>query len=55
MIVGRKSKGYWNFENCYTEALNYRIREDFKKNSSGAYNSARKNMWLDLCFQNKIT
>jgi len=50
MIVGRKAKGYWNFENCYNEALKYRIKEDFKKNSSGAYNSARKNMWLDLIF-----
>lgn len=37
----------WNKETCFAEAKKYTVRAHFKKNSSGAYNVARKNGWLD--------
>ena len=37
----------WNKETCFAEAKKYTVRAHFKKNSSGAYNAARKNGWLD--------
>jgi len=43
----RRIKGYWNKENCRIESLKYMSRKDFKRNSKGAYDSARKNNWLD--------
>jgi predicted GIY-YIG superfamily endonuclease len=38
---------YWTFERCKEEALKYDKRNVFKKLSSGAYNSALINKWLD--------
>lgn len=43
-----KPVGYWNFDNCNTEALRYETRNKFRKGSSGAYHSAMNNKWLDL-------
>lgn len=37
----------WDKEKCYKEALKYTKRSDFSKSSNGAYESARKNGWLD--------
>jgi predicted GIY-YIG superfamily endonuclease len=40
----------WNKEECEKEALKYKNRNDFMLNSHSAYNSARKNKWLnDIC------
>ena len=44
----RKSNGYWNKKDfCKNEALKYNSKAHFHKNSSSAYNSARRNNWLD--------
>lgn len=37
----------WTKEKCHEEALKYEHRIDFKKNTRGAYHSARINKWLD--------
>ena len=42
-----KPKGYWNKENCHKEALKYKNRTEFYKNSSSAYYSSHKNNWID--------
>ena len=44
----RKPNGYWTKENCKKEALKYTKRSDFNTKSNGAYESARKNGWLDI-------
>jgi predicted GIY-YIG superfamily endonuclease len=46
----------WCFENVKNEALKYNNRMDFSKYSSGAYDAALSNKWLDVvCFHmNKI-
>ena len=43
----RKQRGYWNKEKCAEEALKYKIRSEFFKNSNSAYTSASKNGFLD--------
>lgn len=43
----RKHKNYWNRENCATEALKYKSKVEFIRNSMSAYNSAIKNGWLE--------
>lgn len=42
-----KPHKYWNFEKCKEEALKYERWNDFRKNCSSAYNSARAQGWLD--------
>jgi len=40
--------GYWTIkENCQIESLKYKTRSEFYKVSRSAYNSSRKNGWLD--------
>ena len=47
----RKEPGYWqNYENCKEEAQKYSSRSEFCKGSSGAYEVAWKNKWLDEFF-----
>lgn len=43
----RKPKGYWNYENCFNEALNYNSRLEFARGNQRAYEVALKNGWLD--------
>jgi len=38
---------YWIKEKCHKEALNYKSRYSFQKNSGGAYSASRKNGWLN--------
>ena len=46
--IGRKPKNHWNEKkNVIEESKKYSNRTDFKKGSQNAYNSARKNNWLD--------
>ena len=45
MVKSKKIK--WTFVNCKKESLIYKTRSTFCKKSNGAYNSARKNGWLD--------
>lgn len=48
MIKLRKPTGYWNIKkHCIDEAKKYNKKYLFGKYSYGAYNSARKNKWLD--------
>jgi len=46
-----KPSGYWDIkENCLQESLKYKTRGEFKKGTSGAYNSSSRNGWLDEFF-----
>jgi len=48
MVELRKPIGHWDIkENCRKEALKYKIRIEFQKESGGAYQSSRRNGWLD--------
>jgi len=49
-MIKKTNNLYWTKERCQEEALNYEYRNDFRKNSKGAYSSAHKNGWLnDIC------
>lgn len=52
----KKPNGYWKYDTCYEEAKKYFSRNEFLRNSSCAYNVARKNKWLDdyTWFRNPI-
>lgn len=47
MIEIKKPNGYWTKEKCEKEALKYSKITEFRKKCSSAYNSAKKNKWLD--------
>jgi len=47
MISPIKPMGYWTKEKCQKEALKYKYRSEFQKNSSSAYIISRKNGWID--------
>jgi len=50
MIEKRKPMYYWVKENCQIEALKYKSKWEFFKKSNGAYESSRKNGYLnDIC------
>lgn len=40
-------KGFWNRESCYLEAKRYKSKQEFHDGSIGAYQSAKRNGWLD--------
>jgi len=50
MIEILKPRGYWTKENCQKESLKYKTRLEFRKGTSRAYGSSRKNGWLDEFF-----
>lgn len=41
--------GYWTKEKCIDSALKYKTSKEWKSNHGAAYNTARKNNWLDEC------
>ena len=44
----QKPTGYWNdYDNCYNEAKKYSSKIEFRNGSSGAYQVASRNGWLD--------
>lgn len=46
--MGRKPANFkWSKEKCQEEALKYKHKIDFKKNSKGAYSASLKNGWKD--------
>jgi hypothetical protein len=49
------TRGYWNIkENCIKESKKSSGKKNFRKNSGGAYDSAKRNGWLDeICELNK--
>ena len=47
----KKPNGYWDvFENVEREAKKYKSRTECARNSSGAYDAARRHGWLDILF-----
>lgn len=40
---------YWTLERCKSDALKYTYRNQWRERSEGAYASARKHGWLNLC------
>jgi hypothetical protein len=46
----KHSKNYWTYDKCKEEALKYKTKTEYQKNSKGAYNSSRNNGWFeDIC------
>ena len=43
----RHSRNYWTYERCKEEALKYKTKTEYQKNSKGSYNSSRNNGWFD--------
>ena len=44
----------WTKEKCKEEAIKYKTKKEFEKNSKSGYNASWKNGWLDeLCFHMK--
>ena len=55
MAYKQKPAYYWNYENCRIEALKYTSKKEFNKTCTSAYQSAKRNGWLeDLCDHMKI-
>jgi predicted GIY-YIG superfamily endonuclease len=50
MVELKKPKNHWTKENCIQESLKYKTRTEFKKGSGSAYQSSRRNGWLDEFF-----
>lgn len=49
-----KPKHYWDdFDRVQKEAKKYKCVRDFSINNSSAYQSARRNNWIDILFPNK--
>ena len=46
-LLGAISNGKWNRKRCYEEALKYKSASEFGRANSSAYDSARRNGWLD--------
>jgi hypothetical protein len=50
-----KPSNYWTLEKCKEEALKYKSKFEFQKNSISAYDAARNNGWLnDICSHMEI-
>jgi len=50
MKIKYKPYGYWTKEKCQEEALKYKTKSEFVKNSGSAYNVVYKNNWMrELC------
>jgi isopentenyldiphosphate isomerase len=47
MVELKKQDGYWTKEKCQEEALKYNSRNEFRKNSGGAYDFSYRKGWLD--------
>jgi hypothetical protein len=50
MVKPKNINFIWDKKSCKKEALKYKHRTEFQKNNGSAYQSARKNGWLnDIC------
>jgi len=47
MVERKKPNGYWTKDRCIEEALKYTTRSGLEAGSSGAYNAALQNGWMD--------
>ena len=47
-------RNYWNYENCFNEALKYKSKKEFEKNNETAAKKAYRNKWMKdyLWFKN---
>ena len=45
-----KPSGYWTYERCKEVAKNCKRRTDFNRLNGSAYETARRNGWLDDFF-----
>ena len=45
---------YWNYDNCKKISLSCKSRNDLNKKSRSAYNSSKRNGWLDEFYPKKI-
>lgn len=43
----------WNYETCKKMSIKFKNRLEFKKKLGRAYETSRKNCWLDEFFPNK--
>jgi len=47
----KKSRGYWIYDKCQEEALKYKTKSEFRKNSKSSYDISYNNGWLnDICY-----
>jgi superfamily II DNA or RNA helicase len=54
MIQIIKPSGYWTFEKCIESAKKYDTVNEWSKNEQPAYQSARKNGWIEECCKHMI-
>jgi len=50
----QKMWNYWTLNRCKEDALNYKSRSEWRKNSGSAYNAAMKNKWDKKCCEHMI-
>ena len=48
-FLNRMPTNYWTFDNCLEDALKFKSKIEWQKNSNSAYNAARFNGWLNDC------
>jgi len=48
----RESMVYWTLERCKEEALKYKTRSEWAKNSTGSYSRAALEGWIGQCAMN---
>lgn len=49
MNLIKKPNNYWTLNRCIVDALKYKTRSEWSKNSNSAYTTARKNNWMEEC------
>jgi hypothetical protein len=54
MIQLNNPVGYWTKERCLEDALKYKTKNEWKKNSSGAYNKSIKSGWSNECTKHMV-
>jgi predicted esterase YcpF (UPF0227 family) len=47
MVEINKPAGYWTKERCMEEALKYTIKTQWQKKSSGSFQAAKRNSWIE--------
>lgn len=45
----KKPPGYWTLERCIESAKQFKVRKEWSKGEAGAYDSASRNGWLNIC------
>jgi hypothetical protein len=54
MLEVFKPRGHWTFERCQAEALKYKTRKSLELGTISAYQTARRNGWLDQICEHMI-